>query len=428
MPQRRFLTAACIAAASAALLASSALPASAAEPGEGAVLFNADGSPIGSELTYGPDATPQFVYTSLTSDDDFWGLDASGVPANDLGDFEPIATGIPLDFDVTIGGTVYDTFLVNSNGALCLFNSELGVTEPDDWCWIYDALPGEYSAPEFTEEAGAYAIFDSFATDQNPVDIEPVDTDADGIEDGCTFGAAFFEFEGSAYCSSVFWGTTTYEGRPALAATWYHNPDYNVEQEEETFFVTHQILLVDAGDGNTVVVYNYDDVQFDGEDASFGKLLIDVEYAYSDACAAAFGTEDAPGDRNPYVSIGAGAVDSAQTSTFIDLFGPECAEGQFPTPGQELLDDGESALIANSLNSDVAGRYVFGVVDGEFTLTPPVLGGGTVTPPPAPTPEAEEPELAATGAEATFGFGAAAAALLAGLALLAARRQERARS
>src|SRR5690606_8914101 len=94
-----------------------ASPAGAVEPGAGAVLFNPDGSPIGSETVY-PSGYAQYVYTSTTQDDDAWGLDADGNPANDEG--AGYAYGIPLGFEVLIDGILYDSAVVGGNGFLCL--------------------------------------------------------------------------------------------------------------------------------------------------------------------------------------------------------------------------------------------------------------------------------------------------------------------
>ncbi len=124
-----------LAVATCALLAVGALPAAATTPGDGAVIFNPDGTPIGSELTYGGSFTPQYVYTAETQDDDYWGLDTGSVPANDAGIFTSVDTGVPLGFTIDVNGVVYDQALVSSNGGVCLVSStDPGANESYNEC------------------------------------------------------------------------------------------------------------------------------------------------------------------------------------------------------------------------------------------------------------------------------------------------------
>ena len=255
-------------------------PAAAVEPGDGAVIFNPDGTPIGSEIVY-PSGDPQFVYTSETGDDDQWGLLADGNPEHN----GTWTEGIPLGFTLNIDGMGYSSAIVTSNGAICLLPDTGTWDAIYDNCWTYDNSPGSFFSASFDSGTlGAYAAVLALANDQYPPNADtPVDTGGGPEPDACTFGAFLF-FDGTdAYCSAVFWGTTTYEGKPAFAATWFHNPDYDATDEEETWFSTYQAIIVDDGGGNALIVLNYDEVNQTGADA---EDLNDYGPPYQDACEA----------------------------------------------------------------------------------------------------------------------------------------------
>lgn len=398
--------------ATAALVLLSAGPASAVAPGDGAVIFNPDGTPIGSELLYDGD-TPQFVYTSDTSDDDYWGLDSDSFPANEEDDFGSLNSGIPLGFTVTVSGISYDEALVNSNGGVCLVSSsDLASQGSFDECdGFYYELIGSMFNLDYSGNADNYAAFFPLNNDQNPpASSTPVDgPDADSTPDSCTFGAFLFEFETNFYCSSVFWGTTTYEGKSAFAATWYHNPDYNDDTDAD--FNTYQVLLVNEGGGNVTVVYNYDEVNEEGEDLDFDPTST---FANEAACAASYDGGD--GDTAQYLSIGMGGVNfDTSIANYLNLFGPACDNGNNPQTADALGTGGSHELASHSLNSTVPGRYIFRVVDGLPTLTMPAA---------PPT----GPELAATGPTTSgIWMAAAGALLLGGIVVVGAGRRRRSR-
>ncbi|MBB5632107.1 LPXTG-motif cell wall-anchored protein [Cryobacterium mesophilum] len=397
--------------ATAGLLALSAAPAYAVDPGDGAVIFNPDGTPIGSELMYDGGTTPQYVYTNETEDDDYWGLDGTGVPADDDGNFGAANAGIPLGFSVTVAGVSYDEVLVGSNGDVCLASST-DVTSNGSFnqCSdFYGELIGSIFDPNYGSEPHSYAAFLPFNLDQYPPAADtPLDTNADTIPDTCEYGAYLFEFESNYYCSSVFWGTTTYEGKNAFVATWYHNPDINLDPDAE--FNTFQVLLVDNGGGNVTVVYNYDEVHNSGMDLSWPSATSSIPTEA--ACAAVYGDGD---DLTEYYMIGMGGYNlTADTYSYLDLFGPTCGNGTYPHTADELRDGGSYALSSHNLNSTVPGRYVFRVVNGLPTLTMPA-----VTPP--------KPELAATGATTSGAWMAGAGALMLGGILFVASRRRRSR-
>lgn len=386
-------------AASAALIALGALPAAATTPGEGAVIFNPDGTPIGSELLYGAVPTPQWVYTSETSDDDYWGLDSSSPaePANYAGSFNSVDTGVPLGFEINVSGVVYDEVLINSNGGVCFLSStDFQAQESFDVCsgMYYRALgvyaDPAYNTPDTTDFAGILPLGNDFYSPYaTPVDTE-VDPDAD--PDACTFGAYFDEFDGGYYCSSVFWGATTYEGKNAFAATWYHDPDIHVEDEDVSEFSTFQVIIVDEGDGNVTVVNNYDDLNQLGQDLGASGILEDCDASYD------------AGDNALYDFAGIFGTDFAGSPSKLTLFGPACDSPIFTADAAALRNGGSFAAIEHSLDSDVAGRYIYRVVDGEPEYTPAAA------------------QLASTGTNASVPLFIGLSVLLVGGALLMYRR------
>ena len=389
--------------ASGALLLAASTPAMAVAPGAGAVLFNGDGTPIGSELVYGAGNTPQYQYTYLTDDDDFWGLDSGLEPANDYGDLNPVAGGIPLGFSVNVDGVVYDETFVGSNGNLCLTSStDVTAQQSSLVCtnMYYEAI-GAMGDPDWDGSGDSYAAFFPLGNDFNALDSDtPVDTaDPDALPDTCTFGAFLFEDGGSYYCSSVFWGTTTYDGKAAFVATWYHDPDYDAPNA--TGFSTTQVLLVNDGGGNATVVYNYDEVNHIGYDLN--SLSTDGNGI---ACQAQY----TGGDTEGYLNVGLAAVNGpAVTGTTLSLFGPVCDGGVTPHTAAELSEGGSFTLATHSLNSAVLGRYVFRVVSGLPTLALAGAGSGQ--------------GLAATGDESGLLAGGALLSMMLGVTMLAVVRR-----
>lgn len=370
------------------------------------MLFNANGTPIGSELLYGAASTPQFVYTSETGDDDYWGIGASTEPVNDDHPVLTVDAGIALGFVVTIDGISYDEVLMSSNGSACLASStDVNSQESFDQCsGTYDYLVGDISDPEYVGGTANYAILSALGNDQYPPDAsEPVDgPDGDILPDSCEFGAFLYEHLGDFYCSTMSWGPTTYNGKAAFAMTWYHDPEYDYEDDSD--FSTYQVILVNDGAGNATVVYNYDEVNHYGNE-------IDNDgdaYVIGGACVA----EYEGGNEEDYLSIGVSSFTGATLhNTYLDLFGPVCANGVNPQTADALSEGGSYPLSANSLNSAVAGRYAFAIVGGQFTLVLPAAVAA-----PAPT-------LAASGDEGLLLGSLAIATLLAGAGLLVYRRR-----
>lgn len=128
---------------------------------------------------------------------------------------------------------------------------------------------------------------------------------------------------------------------------------------------TFQLVLInrnETGVGNFDFEFNYNQIQFETGDVSGGVNGLGGN------CAEAGYSNGQPGD----------------------------AKLAFELPGSgvcgALLDGGPNSLVANSLNSNVAGRYVFSVQNGQVVV---------VTPPPPPPPVTTTPEPASLALLAT---------------------------
>ena len=191
----------------------------------------------------------------------------------------------------------------------------------------------------------------------------------------------------------IYFGTTTIDGRDAYVLTWYRVSMYEGENDE-ALDNTFQIVIIKKATGSDVAGWDFD-IEF-----NFGHVT-DNEDGYS--------AED------PTDECSSGTPDCRWAIGWANYLGPEEADAYelFPTtPTEQLIDGGAQALTAHSLNSDVLGRYTFGMVGG-------VTQGFA-----QPFAAAPEPQLAATGSSAApVGWLAAASlALLAGAAVLLTRR------
>ena len=140
----------------------------------------------------------------------------------------------------------------------------------------------------------------------------------------------------------VTYGTGTYDGRNAFGVNWL-NVDHFATSADQTNRNTFQLVLVDRGDtgvGNFDFIFNYDQIQWEAGEASGSS---------TQGCGGASA-------RVGYTN--GGAVDfefagSGVNGAFLDS--GNCLNGP---------PNAATALVLNSLNSDVAGRYVFQVRNG----------------------------------------------------------------
>lgn len=164
------------------------------------------------------------------------------------------------------------------------------------------------------------------------------------------------------------YGQGTVDGRQAFGVNYDSVGYFDQHADKLNIF---QLLLINRGDiaaGDFDIEFNYDQMQWETGDASGG----------SDG----FGGEPA------VVGYSSG---SGESGSYYQLPGSG-ATGQ-------LVDGGSHALVSHSMNSDVAGRYIFEV------------RGGQVQPPPSVVPEPSVILLTGTGPAA--------------LALVAVRRRRR---
>lgn len=135
------------------------------------------------------------------------------------------------------------------------------------------------------------------------------------------------------------YGTGTFDGQNAFGVTWAGvGVGYYLESVDK--LNKFQVLLVDrsgTGAGNFDIVFNYDQIQWETGDASSG-----VNGLGGNSARAGF---------------------SNGTTTSYELAG-SAVNGAF------LDSNGTTGLIYNSINSNVAGRYVFEVRNGVITNPP----------------------------------------------------------
>lgn len=139
--------------------------------------------------------------------------------------------------------------------------------------------------------------------------------------------------------SEVTYGTGTVDGRNAFGVNWVNVGYFFSAADKLNSF---QLVLIDRSDtgvGNFDIEFNYDKIQWETGDASEGSGGLG-----GNSARAGF-------------SNGTGAP-----GTFFELAG-SAVNGAF-------LDGGPNSLIANTLNSNVDGRYIFTARNGIITVPP----------------------------------------------------------
>jgi Nidogen-like/PEP-CTERM motif len=220
---------------------------------------------------------------------------------------------VPIGFTVNYFGTNYSQLFVNNNGNVT-FNAALGTFTP--FGLLTSTIP--IIAPFFAD----------------------VDT-RDGGADGTT--------------PDVTYGTGTFGGRPAFGVNWLNVEHFNVfSAPAQSNLNSFQLIMVerfDTGPGNFDFLFNYDQIQWEAGEASGSS---------AQGCGGSSARVGWTNGGTADFELAGSGVDGA----FLD-------SGNCPTPLP-----GPNALILGSLNSDIAGRYLFEVREGE-------VGTGAVIPEPA---------------------------------------------
>ena len=149
----------------------------------------------------------------------------------------------------------------------------------------------------------------------------------------------------------VTYGTGTYGGRPAFGVN-YVNVDYFSSNVAHTNRNSFQVILVDRSDlgaGNFDIIFNYDQIEWEAGTASGGDAN------GLGGFSARVGYSNGTGDAGSFFELAGSAVNGA------------------------FLDGGPNALVSNSLNSDLNGRYVFSSRGG-------VIGPGPILTAAQPVP------------------------------------------
>lgn len=140
------------------------------------------------------------------------------------------------------------------------------------------------------------------------------------------------------------YGTGSIDGRNAFAVNWFDVGYFAAHADKLNTFQLIMIDRSDTGAGNFDFEFNYGQIQWEVGDASNGV---------NGLCPTA------PNSIKTPARVGWA---NGNAATF-ELAGSNVC-GAF-------LDGGSNALVSNSLNSNVAGRYVFNVRNGAVEPPPP---------------------------------------------------------
>lgn len=286
---------------------------------------------------------------------------------NDDDTSKTIASTFPLNFF----GVKYEGLCASDNGGV------YPVLTASDACT--DAY--NYSVAELARDAKAPMIAVLAA------DLNPGSDNCTALQAATTFGTA----------CKVYGGSATIDGRDAMVFTWYRVPMYADNNAPGTF-ATFQMILIkrDTPNGDTLG-YNFD-FEF-----NYGTVT-DLEdgYSFADpatACDYAGNLADCRWGVGP-ANYSTPGVEGG-VATGYEFF------NEFET--SRLVDSGNFALVAHSLNSTIPGRYTCAMLDGA------AVGCNAVTDGLAET-GADNGQLALLG-------GLAALSMVAGAAVVARRRK-----
>jgi len=156
-------------------------------------------------------------------------------------------------------------------------------------------------------------------------------------------GPFFADVDTRSAGDPVRYGNSTADGYPAFGATWVDVDCYS-STSSRVVRNSFQVVLIDRSDtgpGNFDIEFNYDQIQWEAGQASGGNF-------------------NCQGGNSARVGYSNG---SGEPGTFYELPGSD-VNGAFYDTGPA-----DTALIHNSLNSSVLGRYIFSARNG--TVLPP---------------------------------------------------------
>ena len=317
----------------------------------GAVVLNADGTPIGCGMTADEGAPADLapdgwdaMWADYYANPDYNAMysERLGYSCDDcwIGkDGEDGDLGLPIGFDINFYGTTYSEVFVNSNGSIS-FGS--GSDNYDD------------SLDQVLDGAAGVVAYG-------------VDLYNDGIT-GDEHDGPETSWGDERHQDFFYWGRTTYQGHDAFVATWMNSTDCCDDTND--VLATFQVMLVDIDD--------------DGGD----DLDIIVNYGGIDTSAEGYDAEEGCSATGDYycVAIGLGTVvdGEVQYASIVDDHGT--LYNGLAT--DVVADDGAHPLREGHLNNAVPGRFKFQMRDGELPQT--------ATEPGAPAPSSEAGDITGT--------------------------------
>jgi hypothetical protein len=231
-------------------------------------------------------------------------------------------TGGHLQAGAIVTGFNSNTLAANDDGSTGLVS--LGFTANFYGTNFTDVFVNNNGNVTFSDDLSSYTPFDLTST-ATPI-IAPYFADVDTESAGLP----------------LTYGTGAFDGQAAFGVNWL-DVDYYESSPSHTNRNFFQLVLVDRSDitaGDFDIIFNYDQIEWETGEASDGD-------------PSGLGGSSA---RAGY-SNGTGAVGS-----FFELPG-SAVNGAF-------LDGGPNALISNSLNSNVDGRYIFQARSGTVFVVP----------------------------------------------------------
>lgn len=344
--------------------------------------------------------------------------DPLGTRIESLNGLDDDSVTVEAPFAMNFFGEKYDNVCISINGGVfptnaATVNPATDVDPEETNCAAYDYdvadLAGQAEAPMVAVLA---LDIDLSMCDASLVN----DTNSDGDFDS----DETVKDDGFAQPCSVYYGSTTVDGQPALVVTWYRVPN-NDGGNNPLLSNTFQLLLIKRTTGSDATGWDFD-FEFNyatlTDDEDGYALEADGTYDASSCDAWAGltvndnGTPDDSSDDTyglPYVKnatydlcrwgVGVGNYTVEDGGTVGYEFFNKYSVGQ-------LIDSGDTAMIHHRLGSTVDGRYRCGMINGVATGCE------------------FDAALAETGADATpLGLGAAALVVAGGVALAVRRRK-----